>query len=232
MDPLPPIDDAPPPYGTVVLDCDSTLTRIEGIDELGAERPDEVEALTRAAMSGELPLEAVYGRRLELLRPTRAEVEAIGELYVREALPHGRELVAALTSLGKRVVVVSGGLLPAVRVLARTLGIERVHAVGIEHDERGAYAGFEERSPLARAGGKLEVCRALAAEPGAGPLVVIGDGTTDLEASPAAARVIAFGGVVRRERVFAHARVHCEEPDLRALLPLLLAPDELDRLSL
>ena len=75
-----PLLDHEPPYGTVVFDCDSTLSTIEGIDELcdivGVEAADVAELTTRA-MAGELPLEEVYARRLELLRPDAAALETL-----------------------------------------------------------------------------------------------------------------------------------------------------------
>jgi len=227
------MQDHPPPYATIVFDCDSTLSSIEGICELaGDEHAEELERLTAGAMDGTAPLEEVYGRRLELVGPTRADLERVGRRYIETALPYTREVVQALHSLGKSVVVVSGGLLPPVRTLALHLGIrpERVHAVDIHFNERGEYAGFEEDSPLARAGGKPELMRTLAGEGGAEPICLVGDGATDLEASGEIARFVAFGGVERREAVFAAARVHCELADFRALLPLLLSPTELETL--
>jgi len=234
------IRDLPPPFWTVVFDADSTLSAIEGIDELAGEpagqpagrRRVETARLTERAMAGEIPLEAVYGARLALIRPSRAALERLGALYVERALPHARELVAALHALGKRVCVVSGGLEPAVRALAGHLGIEDadVHAVSIRFDEAGAYAGFDESSPLARPGGKPGVVAGIArASPG--PLALVGDGVTDLEAAVAAARFVAFAGVARRESVLARARVRCERADLAALVPLLLSPDEQERLA-
>ena len=226
--------DAPPPYAGVVFDCDSTLCAVEGIEELArlaGRHVAELEALTARAMEGELRLEQVYGRRLELVRPTAAEVELVGRRYRESLLPGAHALVRALRSLGKRVAVVSGGLAPAVRAVARDLGLadEDVHAVELRFDAAGRYAGFDQGSPLARAGGKLEVVRALAAS--AGPLALVGDGATDLEAAPAAARFIAFGGVARRPAVFAGAAVSTEERDLSRLAPLLLSPAELARLA-
>lgn len=220
---------APPPYGTVVFDCDSTLSAIEGIEDLAAGREEEVRALTDRAMEGELLLEEVYGARLELIRPSRAQVERVGARYVEEALPHARELVAGLHALGKRVAIVSGGLLPPVRALAAHLGVPEgeVDAVGVFFDEAGAYAGFDVDSPLVRAGGKLEVLRELAeGEDARGPVALVGDGATDLEAASVCARFVAFGGVARREKVFAGADVTCEAPDLAALLPLLVSAEE------
>lgn len=224
--------DAPPPYGTVVFDCDSTLSAMEGIEEL-ARGDAAIARLTADAMEGRLPLEEVYGKRLALVRPTRAEVERIGQRYVERMVPNADRLVAALRWLGKGVFVVSGGLEPAVLALARALALpaECVRAVAIRFDERGEYAGYDERSPLARARGKVAVLEELARRPGAGRLAFVGDGATDLEASPAADRFIAFGGVERRASVLAQARVRCLEPDFRALAPLLLTGEESERLA-
>ena len=232
----PRLDDSAPPFGTVIFDCDSTLSAIEGIDELAdlaGARKREIAALTARAKAGELPLEAVYGRRLELLQPTREAIEALAAKYVAAALPHGRELVDALHSLRKRVCIVSGGVRQAVVALAAHLNVPEtdVFAVDVSHDERGAYAGFDQDSPLARAGGKLEVVRELDRQDRDGGVVFVGDGATDLEAAPAARRFVAFGGVVRRQEVFARAVVTSESRDLAALLPLLLAPEELETLA-
>jgi phosphoserine phosphatase len=223
------LTDAPPPYGTVVFDCDSTLSRIEGIEELSGERREEITRMTSLAMEGEVPLEEVYGRRLELVRPSRADLAAVGERYVEELVPNAAACVAALAFLGKRAVIVSGGLFPPVAHLGRHLGLtdEDVFAVGVSFGADGAYADFDRDTPLARAGGKIEVVAALAAAPRAGALCLVGDGITDLEAAGEAARFVAFGGVERRPAVFDAAAVSCVEADFAALAPLLFAEDEL-----
>jgi len=220
----------PPPYATIAFDCDSTLSAIEGIDELAGERREEIVALTRRAMEGELALEEVYGARLALLLPSLVELERVGRLYVERCLPHARELCAALRALGKRVCIVSGGLRRALDELARVLGVvdEDLFAVDTRHDAAGAYLDFDRASPLARSGGKLEVLAALA-RAGA-PVALVGDGATDLEARPAVARFVAFGGVARRAAVFAAADETCDRPDLAALLPLLCDELEVGRL--
>lgn len=225
---------APPPYGTIVFDCDSTLSAMEGIEELCGERRAEIKELTDRAMLGELPLEDVYGERLRRIRPSRADVARIGELYVQHALPHAAELVAALRALDKRVAIVSGGLLEPVRHLAAALGVDprEVDAVAVLHDEHGEYAGFDEDSPLARAGGKLDVLRSLARDGDARPPVaLVGDGATDLEAAPVCARFVGFAGVERRPAVLAAADVTCEVADLAALLPLLCSDAEVAQLA-
>jgi len=226
------VKDAPPPYRTIVFDCDSTLSTIEGIDELaGAKHRDALAALTARAMSGEIPLEEVYGLRLERVQPSRAEVERVAGRYTETLVDGMERLVRDLVRTGKRVLVVSGGVLPAVAALAEHLGLPRedAHAVDLVFDEDGAYRDFDRASPLARSGGKPDLIARLARAHDLAPLALVGDGATDLEAATVVDRFIAFGAVERRASVFDRARAHAmSAPDL---YPLLLAPDELAALD-
>jgi phosphoserine phosphatase len=220
-----------PPDGfrTVILDCDSTLVAIEGIDELAGDVRDEVQALTDAAMAGEIALEEVYGRRLELIRPDRERVEALGEAYRSALVPDALETVEALCWLGKDVRIMSGGLRPAVESLARALGLRAamVAAVGIEFDAEGGYAGFEQGSPLARAGGKAEQVRAWRVPR---PALMVGDGATDAEARPEVDAFVAYMGVVHRAEVADAADLVLSH---RSLAPVLaIAAGERDRARL
>ena len=223
------------PYQSFYFDCDSTLARIEGINELcallDAPEREQVHALTEQAMNGEVALDQVYGRRLELIAPTAEQVEEIGRLYVEQMVPFTDEVVADLQSLGKTVGIVSGGLRPAVLELARRLGIptEHVYAVGIDFDGDGRFRDFERDSPLCRNRGKVDVLRALPS--GARPLVFVGDGVTDLETSGIADLFVGFGGVVAREPVRAGAHHFIDGPDLRPLLDIALTMEERNRLS-
>lgn len=209
-------------FQTVIFDCDSTLSAIEGIEELAREHRQEVAELTDLAMRGLLPLEEVYGRRLELLRPSRAEVERIGTLYIERLVPGAAEAIGALAGAGVTVQVLSGGLVPAVAAVAAHLGIGpgRVAAVGIQFTPEGAYAGFERESPLARSGGKRTWVEGnLARLPR--PILLIGDGATDLEARPAVDCFAAFTGVVRREEIARAADVVLEGPSLTGVLGIV-----------
>ncbi|MEE8061461.1 MAG: HAD-IB family phosphatase, partial [Gemmatimonadales bacterium] len=139
----------------MIFDCDSTLSRIEGVEELSPEHRSQVAALTEAAMAGEVPLEEVYGRRLELIRPSAEDVDRVGRQYIDERIPGVEGVVRKLRRAGITVRVISGGLRPAVLVLTRFLGLEdeAMAAVDLRFDPDGSYAGFDEASPLARAGG-------------------------------------------------------------------------------
>jgi phosphoserine phosphatase len=209
-----------PRFRTVIFDCDSTLSAIEGIEELAREHRDEVTRLTTLAMNGGLPLEQVYGRRLDLIRPSRADIVAVGEQYIRSLVPGAAETIHRLRQAGVVVQVLSGGLAPAVRVIAAHLGIpaERVAAVELAFTPEGEYAGFDTDSLLAAAGGKRRwietVGQALPR-----PRLLVGDGATDLEARPALDAFAAYTGVVSREEVARQADVVIVGPSLTALLP-------------
>lgn len=218
-------------FASVWFDCDSTLTTIEGIDELAtAFRPHvagRIAALTARAMDGTVPIDKVYGERLSLIAPTRAELDAIAARYVATTVPGAAEVVRRLRALGKTVGIVSGGLLPPVLALAGHLGVDpdRVHAVPIRFDAEGRYAGVATDSPLCRAGGKRELMAQLPDRER--PAAFVGDGVTDLDTQGTVARFIGFGGVVRRPRVAEAAEVFVDGPSLLAILDLVLTPAEL-----
>ena len=210
-------------FGSVIFDCDSTLSAIEGIEELAHAHRTEIARLTEAAMRGEIPLEDVYGRRLELVRPTRDQVAALGERYVRTLVTDARETIAALLAENIEVRVISGGIRQAVVTLALALGLtERaVAAVEVHFDENGDYAGFDASSPLARSGGKRTILERWLPELPR-PVMLVGDGATDLEARPPADMFVAFAGVVERPVVIDAADVVVRAPSLAPVVVLAL----------
>ena len=216
------------PYRLVVFDCDSTLTRIEGVDELARMRGLEAEiaALTAAAMDGSVALEDVYGRRLERLRPDRPALERLGARYIEELVPGARETIDTLRRMEVEAHIISGGFLPAVSMLAAELGLrpDQVHAVALQFAADGRYLGFDDASPLTRSGGKRKVCTGLMQRFGA--CAAIGDGVTDLEMQEAGAHFIGFGGVVERAAVRQRAARYVTACDLREVLPLLSGKGE------
>lgn len=211
-------------FDVVCFDCDSTLSRIEGIDELARRSGqfDEVAALTDLAMNGELALESVYEHRLALIKPSQADIDWLAQLYIDEMVDGVRETVKALQAQGTLVHIVSGGLRQAILPLAALLGVaeENVHAVDIYFDDNGDYQDFLRHSPLAMSGGKARICRRLRMQ--YSELAMVGDGKTDLEAKEAGAYMIGFGGVVRRPLVEQQADQFVAEASLTAVLPYLL----------
>jgi phosphoserine phosphatase len=168
-----------------------------------------------------IPLEEVYGRRLDIIRPGRTDLTWLGRRYVESVVTGARETVAALEMAGCEIHVASGGLRPAVVALAADLGLpgDRVHAVDIHFDRAGGYAGFETDSPLVRTRGKADVIKHLQ-RPDL-PSFMIGDGVTDLEATAAGAVTIGFGGVVARASVKNRADHFVAGPSLEPVVTLI-----------
>ena len=88
----------------------------------------------------------------------------------------------------------------------------RVAAVDIWFDADGGYVGFDDASPLTTGGGKRLAIEHWNVDR---PAMMVGDGSTDLEARPVVDVFVAFAGVVERagSRVRRHA---CPSVDPRA----------------
>jgi phosphoserine phosphatase len=200
------------------FDVDSTLVTIEGIDVL-ADGNTEIAKLTDAAMNGEIPLDQVYAKRLEMTRPSKDRVEQLGATYVRSLVEGAKETIAALQENGVVVHLVTAGIEQAIRPLADALDVRNVHAVKLTFDANGNYADFDRRTFLTRTGGKELVVRDIRAR-SHGNAAFIGDGISDLEAKPAVDLFIGFGGVVVRPRVKENADVYVT--NLRDVLQHLL----------
>lgn len=184
------------------VDCDSTLSTIEGIDELGRARGDEVfaqvVALTDAAMNGEIPISDVFPRRMEMIRPDRDLCEAIAAKYVETVVPGAAEMIQELKEHGWLPVILSGGFAPLIEPLAAVLGIDHVEAVPIYFNDDGSYRGYGEDYPTTRNLGKNEVIREWKKALLPQRVLMMGDGISDLETRPDVDLFIGFGGVVAR----------------------------------
>ena len=227
----------PPPrwpvYRHVIFDCDSTLTGIEGIDEL-ASHPDtrqRVADLTRSAMDGKVNLETVYGERLEILQPTRGAVRALRSRYRKHVVKDAAALIQALQVLGHEVYIVSGGLFDPVREFGMHLGVapEHIRAVEVEYDTlsgnwwqgqgpwREAYLAVQ-HSVLTESDGKARVIRELLQNQ-TGRSLLVGDGVSDLLASREVDLFAGFGGVICRDRVASESKVFIQS---QSIAPVLL----------
>ena len=212
-----------PRFASVVLDVDSTLCGLEGVDWLAAQRGAEVGAevarLTERAMNGELDLATVYGRRLAMIQPSAPEMASLAMAYRRALAPGAAPTVARLVRHGVRVVLVSGGIREAILPIGAGLRLPAgdVHAVSVRFDATGAYAGFDAASPLSTHEGKRALVERLALP---WPVLAVGDGATDLAMRPAVAAFAAYTGFVRRDAVVAAADV--ELPSFERLAELVL----------
>jgi phosphoserine phosphatase len=212
----------------LVIDCDSTLTHIEGIDEAGRLRGEavfkECEHLTRCAMDATMSIAETVRRRIALIQPSRDFCKTVSEIYKQNPQPGVREVLHNLRQAGWHIVIVSGGFRQCILPFAESLGVkdpDDVHATDLTFDEKGNYVAFDETYPGTREFGKQEVVNTYLerykkrrAEEGRPvrpiTVVMVGDGKSDLEVrtgggTPPAEFFIAYAGVIARKHVVAEA---------------------------
>ena len=233
----------------VFFDCDSTLSTIEGIDELARLKGKEMRVglLTQKAMDGDLDLAEVYGKRLRAINPTRTQLESIKSLYADNLVEDSDRVVSALLELQKSVFIISGGLLDAVRGFGEHLGVQPDHIRAVEleynelsgewwryYDERASgqqkYLAYNE-GPLTITTGKPEIVQQLAGDTW-GRRILVGDGVSDLATRGNGVDIfVGFGGVVVRPRVEAESDVFIYSKSLAPMLPLAAGRIGLEQLK-
>ena len=189
----------------IIFDCDSTLSSIEGIDELACIAGDEVrqqiEEMTNAAMEGKIPLESVFAKRLEIIQPTLEQVTQIGELYIQTVEPSALSAIATLKQDGWLPIILSAGYVQAIQPLAEYLGISSIEAVPLLFNSDGSYQDFDRSYPTTRSGGKLEIVKKIRHQYSPSQIVAVGDGVSDLETKPGVNMFIGFGRYAVRDKV-------------------------------
>ncbi|NOY92534.1 MAG: phosphoserine phosphatase SerB [Deltaproteobacteria bacterium] len=177
----------------VIMDMDSTLIRIEVIDELARMHGvvDRVSEITRRAMAGELDFEESLRERVALLRGLKVEkVHALAaDLPVTEG---AREMLTVLRKLGFKTGVISGGFTFAAYALKERLGLDYAYANELVEDA-GVLTG-EVKQPVVSPQRKADLLDAIAQREGIAleQTIAIGDGANDLAMLERAGLGIAF----------------------------------------
>jgi phosphoserine phosphatase len=228
-------------FEMIFFDCDSTLSTIEGIDELAKLKGKEwrIGLLTQKAMDGELDLEQVYGKRLKAIRPTRGQLKAIEERYWETIVPDVQAVLDALKFLGKEVFIISGGLAEPVKGFGQRLGVaaDHIRAVELEYNQLSGdwwryhepstqhtqtYLDYDE-GPLTVTSGKPDIIQELAGSRH-GRRLMIGDGSSDLATRDVVDLFVGFGGVVARQNVLANSPAFIHTESIAPILPLAAGP--------
>jgi phosphoserine phosphatase len=225
-------------FDLIFFDCDSTLSTIEGIDELAKLKGKEwrVGLLTQKAMDGDLDLEEVYGKRLQAIRPTRGQLKAVEERYWETLVMDVLPLLGALRFLQREIFIISGGLAEPVTGFGQRLGVpsQNIRAVEVEYNQlsdewwnfyepqtqhKQTYLDYDE-GPLTVTSGKPDIIKELAGNK-AGRRLMVGDGSSDLATRDVVDLFVGFGGVVAREKVVAGADVFIHTESIAPLLPII-----------
>ncbi|GFG31647.1 hypothetical protein Cfor_09469 [Coptotermes formosanus] len=197
----------------VCFDVDSTVIQEEAIDELArfCGKGDEVAKLTKEAMKGSISFQQAFARRLQIISPQMSQIRDFIRTKPPRLTPGIKQLVDVLHQRSVPVYLISGGLRGVITPVALELNIplQNIYANRLKFFFNGKwlrFAGFDENEPTSRNGGKGEVIKMLKEKHGYSNIVLIGDGATDLEASPPADAFIGYGGNVIREEVKSKAK--------------------------
>ena len=187
----------------VCFDVDSTVCVEEAIDELAKFQQvgPLVEAITRNAMGGTMCFRTALQARLNLIQPSRARLEQFVLHHPSQLTDPITELINLLHERQISVYLITGGFHSIVDPVAEQLNIpvSNVFANQLLFKADGSYAGFDENEMTSVSGGKGRVIEYLKKKYHYQRLIMVGDGSTDMEAN--ADGFIGFGGNVVRETV-------------------------------
>ena len=177
----------------VVMDMDSTLIRIEVIDELAraAGVGEAVAKITERAMLGEMDYDESLRQRVALL--AGLDVKVLDQIANDLPLNDGAEtLIRVLKRLGYRTAVISGGFSRAADALKRRLGIDYAFSNNLEI-EGGKLTG-KVVGPIVNAQRKAELLELIAQLEGVllDQVIAVGDGANDARMLEKAGLGIAF----------------------------------------
>ncbi len=177
----------------VVMDMDSTLIRIEVIDELARMHGvvEQVSGITARAMAGELDFEKSLRERVALLRGL--ELDKVMRLANDLPLTDGADdLLRVLKTLGYKTGVISGGFSLAADALKDVLGLDYAYANTLATAE-GRLTG-ELAGPIVTPQRKADLLDTIAMGEGIDleQTIAIGDGANDMAMLERAGLGIAF----------------------------------------
>lgn len=119
--------------------------------------------------------------------------------------------MARLRQNNTQVYLITGGFNCLIEPVAKELGIpmSNMFANRLFFTFNGEYAGFDINQPTSHSGGKGEAIQLIRQELADNAnIVMIGDGATDLEASPPADHFIGYGGNIVRDEVRNRAKYY------------------------
>ena len=197
---------------TIVIDFDSTFTKVEGLDELArialegnpkqAEIVGKIREITDKGMTGEYSFADSLRERVALLPANQLHVDQLIAFLKGKISESFKRNKAFIREHADRILIVSSGFKDFIVPVVADMGIaaENVHANTFTYDGEGNITGYDHTNLLSQDKGKVRLLQSLALE---GEVFVIGDGYTDYELREAglANKFFAFTENVSRKAV-------------------------------
>lgn len=195
-----------------LIDFDSTITQVEGLDELAAialsNHPDknsvvsQIKALTDKGMNGEISFEEALSQRISLLNANKSHIESLITFLKGKVTESFDRNQAFIKEYADEIFIVSSGFKEFIVPVAIALGFkeENIFANTFVFDANDNIIGVDNSNYLAQNGGKVKLLKSLNLN---GHISVIGDGYTDYELRKEGLvnRFYAFIENVEREKV-------------------------------
>jgi len=203
-----------PPH--IIIDFDSTFTKVEGLDELAAialtghpqreKIVQEIVDLTNKGMNGEMSFSEGLRQRIDLLKANRANIQELISFLKTKVSDSFKRNKQFLTENADYIFIVSSGFKEFIVPVVTEFGLraDHVYANEFRFDEEGNIIGIDEENVLSTDGGKIKLLSSLKLE---GEVFAIGDGYTDYQIKEAgfASRFYAFTENIERPKVVAVA---------------------------
>jgi len=208
----------------IVMDMDSTLVQMEGIDEMAKEAGvgTKVAQITERAMNGELNFKEALRERVRLLKGLPES--ALQKVYDRIPFtPGAREMIRALQKMGYKTAVLSGGFNFFTDRLKKELNLDYAYSNQLEIIN-GALTG-EVLGEIVDGVMKADLMEEIASKEGISldQVIAIGDGANDLMMIGKAGLGIAFNA---KPKVREAAQYSITRKNLDSILYLLGISDK------
>ncbi len=199
-------------YDFILIDFDSTLIKLESLEELAKfalennPKKDfiakELEHITNLGMEGKIPFNESLEMRLKLFSSHKSILDKVADYLLENITPSFLNNIDFLRNNKDRIIIVSGGFKELIIPIVEALGLktENIFANTFIYDDLGNIIGVDQSNYLSQEKGKVKQVAALNL---AGNVVAIGDGYTDYQIKEAglASKFFAFTEIISREKV-------------------------------
>lgn len=201
---------------TIIIDFDSTFTKVEGLDELGKialkghkDRDQivaKIEEITEKGMAGQINFAQSLKERVEVIPANKTHLTELVEVLFNEISDSFERNKEFIKDNAENILIVSSGFKEFIVPIVTSMGVleENVYANTFTFDAEGNITGYDHENLLSQDGGKVKLLQQLDLQ---GEVYAIGDGYTDyqLRESGLANQFFAFTENVERENVISKA---------------------------
>ena len=173
-----------------IIDFDSTIVTVEGLDELARialehnpkkdQIAQQIGDITNQAMEGVIDFPTSLIKRFALFQPTTEDIDKVVTFLKDNLTPSLRRNKPFFQKYHKQIYIISGGFRECILPVVKEFGIAEDHILAntFTYNKKGDITGFNKKNPLAQVNGKVKAVATLKHK---GKICVVGDGITDYQ---------------------------------------------------